>query len=103
MRLRSSHFVFVVVLLCSVQIRDNFTLQFVNGEVSRRSNGASQRHGITALPAAEVGPHGDSSSHLTVVTRLDPAGWTAYRVAWTMPLPAHAAAAITNHTSLLHA
>jgi hypothetical protein len=103
MRLRSSHFVFVVVLLCSVQIRDNFTLQLVNGEVSRRSNGASQRHGIAALPTSEAGPHTGSTSHLAVPTRLDPAGWTAYRVAWAMPLPASAAAAVSNHTSLLRA
>jgi hypothetical protein len=103
MRLRSSHFVFVVVLLCSVQIRDNFTLQLVNGEVSRRSSGASQRHGITALPASAAVTHGGSTTRLTVPTRLDPAGWTAYRVAWTMPLPAHAAAAVSNHTSLLRA
>jgi hypothetical protein len=103
MRLRSSHFVFVVVLLCSVQVRDTFSLQLVNGEVSRRTNGASQRHGITALPATEAGPHGDSITRLAVPTRLNPAGWTAYRVAWTMRRPAHAAAAVSNHTSLLRA
>ena len=103
MRLRSSHFVFVVVLLCSVQLKDNFTLQLVNGEISRRSNGASQRHGITALPASAAVTHGGSTARLTVPTRLNPAGRTASRVAWTMPLPAHAAAAVSNHTSLLRA
>ena len=103
MRLRSSHFVFVVVLLCSVQLKDNFTLQLVNGEVSRRSSAASQRRGITALPAGEAGPHGDSTGRLAIPTRLKPAGRTASRVAWTMPLPAHAAAAVSNHTSLLRA
>jgi hypothetical protein len=103
MRLRPSHFVFVVVLLCSVQVRENLTFQIVKGEVSRRSNSASQRHGITALPASEAGPHGDSTSHLIVPTRLNSAGQTAHRIAWTMRRPASAAAAISNHTSLLRA
>jgi hypothetical protein len=102
MRLRSSHFVFVVVLLCSVQLKDNFTLQLVNGEISRRSNGASQRHSITALPVSEAVTH-VSTGHLVVSASPDSAGWTAYRAAWTMPLPAHAAAAVSNHTSLLRA
>jgi hypothetical protein len=103
MRLRSSHFVFVVVLLCSVQLKDDFTLQLVNGEISRRSNGASQRRGITALPAGEAVALGGSTGHIAVPTRLDSAGWTAYRVVWTMRRPAHAATAVSNHTSLLRA
>ena len=103
MRRRSSHLVFVVLLLCSVQLRDNFTLQLVNGEVVRRSNGTSQRHGVAALPTGEVVTHTGSTARLTVPTRLNPAGRTAYRVAWAMPLPAHAAAAVSNHTSLLRA
>jgi hypothetical protein len=103
MRRRSSHLVFVVLLLCSVQLRDNFTLQLVNGEVVRRSNGTSQRHGVAALPAGEAVSHTGSTDRLTIPTRLDSAGWTAHRTVWTMRLPASAAAAVSNHTSLLRA
>jgi hypothetical protein len=103
MRRRSSHLVFVVLLLCSVQLRDNFTLQLVNGEVTRRANGGSQRHGIAALPTSEVVAHTGSSTHLTMPTRLDSAGWTAHRTVWAMRRPASAAAAVSNHTSLLRA
>jgi hypothetical protein len=103
MRRRSSHLVFVVLLLCSVQLRDNFTLQLVNGEVVRRSNGASQRHGGTAIPTGEVVTHTGSAALLVMPTRLDSAGWTAHRTVWSMRLPASAAAAVSNHTGLLRA
>ena len=102
MRRRSSHLVFVVLLLCSVQLSDDFTLRLANGTISRRSNGASQRR-ISALPASEVITHGSSTSHLAVTTRLDPAAWTAHRTPWTMRRPARAAASISHHTGLLRA
>jgi hypothetical protein len=103
MRRRSSHIVFVMLLLCSVQLRDNFTLQLANGESVRRSSGTSQRRGIAALPTSEVVAHTGSSTRLIVPTRLDSAGWTAHRTVWTMRRPASAAAAVSNHTSLLRA
>ena len=102
MRLRSSHFVFVVLLLCSVQLKDNFTLQLVNGEVVAPINGTSQRHGIAALPASEVVAHGSAG------LLIDPALWTRpggqlIAQPGPCPLPARAAAAVSNHTSLLRA
>jgi hypothetical protein len=103
MRRRSSHLVFLVLLACSIQLRDDFTLQLVNGEVIRRSSSASQRHGIAALPSSEVTAHTGITDRLTMPTRLDSAGWTAHRTVWTMRRPASAAAAVSNHTSLLRA
>jgi hypothetical protein len=103
MRRRSSHLVFLVLLACSVQLRDDFTLQLANGHAYRRSSSASQRHGAAALPANQVVAHTGNASHLAIPTRLDPAGWTAHRTVWTMPRPAHAAAAINHHTGLLRA
>jgi hypothetical protein len=98
---RSSHLVFFVVLLCSVQLSEDFTLQLAHGQVTHRSSAGSQRHGMAALPAHQVIAQTGADSRLAMPTRLDSAGWTAYRAAWTMPLPAHAAAAVSNHTSLL--
>ena len=102
MRSRSSHLVFLVMLACSVQLSEDFTLQLASGQVYRRATAAPQRHGIAALPAHQaVAQSGDT--HLAMPTRLDPSGWTAHRTAWTMPRPASAAAAVSYHTGLLHA
>jgi hypothetical protein len=103
MRRRSSHLVFLVLLACSVQLRDDLTLQLANGQVYRRSSSASQRHGMTALPANQTVAQGGNTSHLAVPTSLDPASWTAHRTVWTMRRPARAATAVNNHTSLLRA
>ena len=103
MRRRSFHLVFLVLLLGSVQLSEDFTLQLANGEVCLRSNGASQRRGMAALPANQVVAQGGDTGHLAMPTRLDPAGWTAHRTVWTMPRPAQAATAVANHTSLLRA
>ncbi|CAN5479807.1 hypothetical protein BH10ACI4_BH10ACI4_17670 [soil metagenome] len=103
MRLRSTHLVFMVLLLCSVQLRDDFTLQLVNDGIARRPNGASQRNGGTALPVREIVTRDGSTSHIIVPTRLDSAGWTAHRTVWTMRRPARAAASVSNHTSMLRA
>jgi len=93
----------MVLLLCSVQMRDDFTLQLVNDGISRRPNGASQRNGAASLPAREIVTHAGNTSPIIVPTRLDSAGWTAHRAVWTMRRPARAAAAVSNHTSLLRA
>ncbi len=103
MRRRSFHLVFLVLLLGSVQLSEDFTLQLANGEVCRRSSNAQQRYGITALPANQVVAHTGDTSHLAVPTSLDQAAWTAHRTVWTMRRPASAAAAVNNHTSLLRA
>jgi len=103
MRLRSSHLVFMVLLLCSVQLRDDFTLQLVNEGISRRPNGASQRKNAAATPVQQIVPHAGNTSHLILATRLDSAKWTAHRAVWTMRRPASAATAISHHTSLLRA
>ena len=93
----------MVLLLCSVQLRDDFTLQLVNEGVSRRPNGASQRNGATTTPARQIVTHAGNTSPIIVPTRLDSSGWTAHRAVWTMRRPARAAAAVSNYTSLLRA
>ena len=103
MRLRSSHLVFMVLLLCSVQLRDDFTLQLVNEGISRRPNGASQRNGAATAPVRHIVTHTGSTSHLVLPIRLDSARWTAHRTVWTMRRPASAATAVSHHTSLLRA
>jgi hypothetical protein len=103
MRRRSSHLVFLVMLACSVQLSEDFTLQLANGQVYRRATAAPQRHGIAALPAHQSVAQAGTDTHLAMPTRLDPAGWTAHRTVWTMPRPASAAAAVSYYTGLLRA
>src|ERR1700761_998459 len=103
MRRRSSHFVFLVLLLCSVQLSEDFTLKLANGQVQRRASAAPLRHGIASLPAHQVIAQAGADIHLTMPTQLDPAGWTAHRTVWTMSRPASAAASINWHTGLLRA
>jgi hypothetical protein len=103
MRRRSSHLVFLVVLLCSVQLSEDFTLQIADGQIHRRSSAAPLRHSIAALPAHQVVVQAGTDSHLVMPTQLDPSGWTTHRTVWTMPRPASAAASVNHHTGLLRA
>ena len=102
MRRRSSHLVFLVMLLCSVQVSENFALQLADSAVTRRAIGASQRR-VAALAARPIVAREAIASRLSETTSLNPAARTAHRTVWIMRRPARAAAAVNNHTSLLRA
>lgn len=102
MRRHSSHLVFFVMLLCSVQVSEGFALQLADGAITRRAIGASQRR-VAALAVRPIVAREGSASHVAVTTSLNPAARTAHRTVWIMRRPARAAAAVNNHTSLLRA
>jgi hypothetical protein len=93
----------MVLLLCSVQLRDDFTLHLVNDGISRRPSGSSQRNGAATASVRLIVTHTGNTSHLILPVRLDSARWTAHRTVWTMRRPASAATAVSYHTSLLRA
>jgi hypothetical protein len=103
MRLRSSHLVFLVLLLCSVQLREDFTLQFVEGAIAGRSGTSAQRHDTASAAQRHLVPHPAFHPRIQVVTTLDAAARTAHQAAWPVPQPARAAAEVTTRTSLRRA
>jgi hypothetical protein len=103
MRLRSSHFVFLVLLLCSVQLRDGLALQVVEGAISDRSGSASQRHEASAIRARHLGPADLAGSRVDPGTTLEAASLKAHRAPWPMRQPDREAAAISSYTGFIRA
>lgn len=97
MRLRSSHFVFVLLLLCSVQIRDERTLLLLAGHPATRAGASTQR---AEAAAAHQTAHHRATARLAAPVVLDTPSRANPRP---MPHPALQAAAIAVHTSLLRA
>ncbi len=102
MRLRSSQFVFLLLIACSVQIREEHALRWAEQAISGASvraltvyevfnqAGVSRRSaGQPAVPVASLG--------------LPPAALAAKREPWTMRRPASDSASIAAHTGLLRA
>ena len=107
MRLRSSQFVFLLLLACSAQIHDVYASQLL----AQAIDGAMQSQSI-AVGAART----DASSIASRLSRpaprltrsgsafnLDPASLASHRVAWTVRRPARDSAAIISFTGFLRA
>jgi hypothetical protein len=103
MRLRSSQFVFLMLLVCSVQVREEYALHMMTGVVSGRIAGATH---LRETAAAYAKP-----DHLlrrliqspAQPTQLDSASAAAHRAPWTMRNPALEATALVSFTSFLRA
>ena len=102
MRLRSSQFVFLLLIACSVQIREERALRWIEQAIS----GGSTRTFVQREAAAdEVRPN---SSAEQVASRLAPLGLLPSALAvrrepWAMPHPASASAAVVACTGLFRA
>ena len=103
MRLRSSQFVFLMLLVCSVQIRQEYALQLMADAIAGRTNAASQQRETPSKAVKASGhsalPEGDPQEAL----RLAPAAQAAHRVSWTMRRPASDSTAVVSFTGLLRA
>ncbi len=103
MRLRSSQFVFLLLLVCSVQLREEYASNLMAGAIAGRSTVTAQ-HREAASTAAE--PSRRLNLHLVrpaQMVRLSPAAAAAHGIVWSMARPALAAAATFSHTSFLRA
>lgn len=99
MRLRSSHFVLLMLLVCSVQIRQEYAVQLIADAISGRTAVASQERQVAAKSAKHTHPFA-SQRRDTASAALSPAARAAHRVTWTMPYPASASTAVASFTGL---
>lgn len=97
MRLRSSQFVFLLLLACSVQLGETPGLRLM----ARSSLTLAEFHEIAA---ANNAPHQalPVDRHAKVIS-LDPQAVALERTPWRMPHPASASTAIVSFTGLLRA
>ena len=99
MRVRSPQIVFLLLLLCSVQLRQDYAVQLgtraVAGKAQVRSTAASSAPPVAIYAAEPVA--------LQVALRLTPASLAVHRTAWTMAAPALDAAALASYTGFLRA
>jgi hypothetical protein len=102
MRLRSSQFVFLMLLVCSVQIRQEYALQLITDAISGRTASPSQT-GEVAARSAKPSHSLASQPREHIAVRLAPAARAAHRTAWTMPHPASASSAVASFTGFLRA
>ncbi len=103
MRLRSSHFVFGLLLLCSVQFQQECTLHLLAGTISHWTT-ATRQHPVVSRASAK-NPIRRESSHGIVLEAmcLDSASAAAHRAPWPMARPALSATMVGVHTGLLRA
>jgi hypothetical protein len=102
MRLRSSQLVFLMLLVCSVQIRQEYALQLMADAISGRSVNTAQQNETrtaSAAPRNKAVPHGSPLESL--ILPADAVAST--RTPWAMPHPASASTAVASHTSLIRA
>ncbi len=102
MRLRSSHIVLLMLLACSVQIRQVYAVQLIADAISGRSVTASQSREVAAKSAKQYHPLA-SRQHDKTSAALTQAARAAHRAIWTMPYPASASTAVASFTGLLRA
>ena len=100
MRLRSSQFVFLLLLLCSVQLRDGYTLRTLDGFISDHTGSVRERQEQAA--ARQRGTSVQAAQALAHTVLISPPASTR-QTPWPMPAPARAAAAVQSHTSLRRA
>ncbi len=99
MRLRSSQFVFLMLLVCSLRIGEEYAAQLTATVAGSVTSAAWTRECLAA--------HAEPGISLNLRAARDPrkqlssAARSAHRAAWTMPPPASASAAIISHTGLL--
>ena len=103
MRLRSSKFVFLLLLVCSVQTREEFALHLTASSVSGRAGTEAQHREAGSADLRRSLP-----ASLPVVpsarqTRLSAASRAAHRTPWAMRRPALASVAVSSFTGFLRA
>lgn len=101
MRLRSSQFVFLLLLVCSVQSRDGYALHVVAGAVSGRTSNKSELLEVASAVVQRNSPASPRVDLPAVETRLDSASLAANSIPWPMRRPALESAGVSSFTGLL--
>ena len=102
MRLRSSQFVFFLLIACSVQIREEHALRWVEQAIS----GDFSRAFTLSETSAPAGPPSSLAGHPArrlATLGLLPAALAARRAPWAMRRPASDFTSVALHTGLLRA
>ncbi len=103
MRLRSSQFVFLLLLVCSVQNRDVIALHLGAGEVSGSSTGELQQRNVASAAAEQHLPSPLAGDLFPREVPLDAASRAAQATPWSMRRPAMDSAAVSSFTGFLRA
>jgi hypothetical protein len=103
MRLRSSQFVFLMLLICSVQVREEYAWHLRDGAVSSRASSPAQQREAAANSARQLNRLCLELERLSPSLRLSSAAMEVERTVWTMSRPALESTAMVSHTSFLRA
>jgi hypothetical protein len=103
MRLRSSQFVFLLLLVCSVQIREEYASNLMADVIAGRATLAAQHREAVSATAGRSLRLNLHLARPAQAIRLSPAAVATRRVAWCMTRPALSTAATFSHTSFLRA
>lgn len=103
MRLRSPQFVFLLLLVCSVQHREKCALQLMGGAHAGLASNDQQYYDIDPAIALPNRSASLSADQPAPETRLDPAALRAHSTPWAMRRPALASAAVSSFTGFLRA
>lgn len=101
MRHRSSQFVFLLLLICSLQVGDSYAMNLAANAVFGNV-GAAQRE-TTRIPRSNATPHPERTLCNPASLSLDSASRAAHRTPWPMAQPALQATATASNTGLLRA
>jgi hypothetical protein len=97
MRLHSSQFVFLLLLACSLQVREDRALRMMATQTR-----AAVQLGEAALANAGVSQR-RAGERVAITTGLDARELSTERTVWTMPHPAAASASVNSFTGMLRA
>ncbi len=100
MRLRSSQFVVLLLIACSVQIREERALRWMEQAVSRSSVLALVPRSVTAI-AGNAALSAGRTAFFRTPLQLVSAALAARREPWDMRPPASDSTSVAAHTSLL--
>ena len=103
MRLRSSQFVFLLLIACSVHIRDEHAQRWVEQAISGDSTRTFAQREAAANAVWPNSPAGLPNDRLIAPLGLLPATLAARREPWAMRRPAADSTAIALYTGLLRA
>ena len=103
MRLRSSQFVFLLLLVCSVQTRESFALHLMAGAAFEPASTEMQPCETQSTTARQNLPAGSPTVRPVPERHLDAASVAAEKTPWSMRRPALASAAVSSFTGFLRA
>ncbi len=99
MRLRSSQFVFLLLLVCSLQIREDHAARLIADAVAGRTILPAQAAEAASSPVEPI----ERLARPMPALALPPQALAAHRIAWTVRPPALESAAVISFSGFLRA